>query len=137
MANTSALTGSAPATVRVGQTTRVQITLSRTSRLARMFMVHFRFDKAFVEPCMRQVLRQVNAYAQAHADEKLLIVGHCDKTGPGTYNQSLSERRARSVFAYLTVGRDQVSRTAALAEWNAIRQRRPGGTEHRPRVEGR
>ncbi|MFN8475292.1 MAG: OmpA family protein [Anaerolineae bacterium] len=127
MPNSGALTGTAPAAVRAGQTTRVQITLSQTSRLARTFIVHFRFDKAFVEPCMRQVLQQVNAYALAHADEKLLIVGHCDKTGSGQYNQSLSERRARSVFAYLTVGRDAASRTAALAEWNAIRQRRPGG----------
>ncbi|MFN8496342.1 MAG: OmpA family protein [Anaerolineae bacterium] len=127
MADTGALTGTAPAAVRAGQTTRVQITLSRSSRLARLFIVHFRFDKAFIEPCMRGVLQAVNAHALAHADEKLLIVGHCDKTGSDTYNQSLSERRARSVFAYLTVGRDAASRTAALAEWNAIRQRRPGG----------
>ena len=35
----------------------------------------------------------------------MVIVGHTDKTGPDSYNLSLGDRRARSVFAYLTVNR--------------------------------
>jgi outer membrane protein OmpA-like peptidoglycan-associated protein len=121
-----AMTGSAPARVSGGQTTRVQIRLSpaQTSRVATTFIVHFRFDRAFVEPCMRAVLKQVMDHAAAHPSQKLLIVGHTDLTGSGAYNQSLSERRARTVFAALTVGRD---RAGAIAAWNEIRQSRPAG----------
>jgi outer membrane protein OmpA-like peptidoglycan-associated protein/peptidoglycan hydrolase-like protein with peptidoglycan-binding domain len=123
-----AMTGSAPAIVRAGQTTRATVTLQRgqVSNIATTFVVHFRFDKAFVEPCMRHVLKQVADHATAHSDERLIILGHTDKVGPPEYNQSLSERRARTVYAYLTMRRD---RTASLTEWNAIRERRPAGEQ--------
>ncbi len=127
------MAGSASATVRAGQTTRVTIRLRAGAVIATAFVVHFRFDKAFVEPCMRHVMRQVAQYASDHPDEKLVIVGHTDRVGddepnpgPFLYNQSLSERRARSAYAYLTFGRD---RTGALAEWNELRQRRPIGVK--------
>jgi len=123
------MAGTAEAVVRSGQTTRVTITLrrDRLTNIAKAFIVHFRFDSAFVEPCMRNVLRQVVEYASAHPDEKLVIVGHTDMVGdrppvPPLYNQSLSERRARSVYAYLTFGRDH---PGASTEWNQFRRRRP------------
>lgn len=122
--NPQALSGATTAAIRVGQTTTVSITIRPTSNIAKMFIIHFRFDKAFLEPCMRPVLQQVAQYAEAHPDEKLLIVGHTDKAGPPGYNQSLSERRARSVFAFLTVG---VNESDALTDWNALRQTRQGG----------
>src|SRR5579859_2670969 len=114
------LSGTAEATVRAGEKTKVIITLHPGSSIAKAFVVHFWFDKAFIEPCMFEVLKTVVAYANAHSDEKLVIVGHTDLTGPPTppdrsrkYNQSLSERRARSVYAALTFGQDP---TTALAE---------------------
>lgn len=123
------LSGSVSAMVRAGQTTQVSIALRTGAIIARTFTVHFRFDKAFVEPCMRDVLKQVASYAKANTDEKLLIVGHTDKAGSRSYNQSLSERRARSVFAYLTFGIDAAARDYALAEWDKLRRRRtPGQT---------
>ncbi|MFH0344624.1 MAG: OmpA family protein [Chromatiales bacterium] len=115
------MSGSAQAAVRAGQISQAQITLRAGSVVATTFLVHFRFDNAFLEPCMREVMRQVAEHAANNTDEKLLIVGHTDKTGSNQYNQSLSERRARSVYAYLTFGRD---RTEALNEWNALRARR-------------
>lgn len=120
------MSGSAPATVRAGQTTRVTITLRPGTPVAKAFIVHFWFDKAFVEPCMRHVLAQVTQYAQAHPSEKLVIVGHTDKVGSDTYNQSLSERRGRSAYACLTFGRD---RAGALGEWNTLRVTRPVGEQ--------
>jgi outer membrane protein OmpA-like peptidoglycan-associated protein len=122
-----ALAGSVAAVVHPGQTTRVKITLQRGQvlNIATTFVVHFRFDKAFVEPCMRRVLKQVANYADSHPNEKLLILGHTDKVGSPQYNQSLSERRARIVYAYLTMH----ERTASLAEWSAIRERRPTGEQ--------
>jgi outer membrane protein OmpA-like peptidoglycan-associated protein len=124
--NPQPLTGSVPANVQAGQTTRTLIRLRPTSNIANTFIVHFRFDRAFVEPCLRPVLRQVALHAQDHTDEKLVLVGHTDKTGSSSYNQSLSERRARAVFAFLTFGRE---RAAALAEWTALRQTRPAGEQ--------
>jgi outer membrane protein OmpA-like peptidoglycan-associated protein len=118
------MSGAADAAVRAGETTKVTITLRRNGSIAKAFLVHFWFDNAFVEPCMKEVLAQVAKYAGDHPQEKLLVVGHCDKTGSDVYNQSLSERRARSVFACLTFGRDQ---GAALAEWNELRRQAPGG----------
>jgi len=118
-----AMSGSAAAIVRAGQTTQLQINLQPGAIIATTFVVHFRFDNAFVEPCMREVLEQVAQHATDNPDQKLLVVGHTDKTGDEPYNQSLSERRARSVFAYLTFGRDQA---VSEAEWNELRQRGTG-----------
>ena len=123
----AASTGSVNATVRPGAITRVSLLMRSGAVIATTFVVHFRFDKAFLEPCMREVLKQVEARAQANQGEKLLLVGHTDKAGPPEYNQSLSERRARSVFAYLTFGLDDTFKAAALTDWNALRERRPAG----------
>lgn len=120
------MTGSAQAAVQPGQTTRAVIRLRPGAQIAKAFVVHFWFDKAFIEPCLRAVLRQVAAYASAHPDEKLVIVGHTDLVGGEGYNQSLSERRSRSVYAWLTAGRDMA---ASRAEWEALRRTRPAGEE--------
>ncbi len=125
-----AMSGSANATLRAGATTKVTITLTPLAAIATRFIVSFRFDKAFVEPCMRHVLRQAVDFGDAHPDQKLLIVGDTDlvgtpgsPTGPDPYNQSLSERRARAVFAFVTFGRDP---DGASAEWTALRARQTG-----------
>src|SRR5262249_36387019 len=109
-----ALSGTAPARIEAGPTTKVTITLTPGGIGPTEFVVHFRFDKAFVEPCMWEVLKQVADFAKANPSQKLLIVGNTDLVGtPGAptgldpYNQSLSERRARAVFAFLTFGRDE------------------------------
>ncbi|WP_349264213.1 OmpA family protein [Longimicrobium sp.] len=118
------MAGSAQGTVRAGQTTPLRIVLAPTGAVARMFMVSFRFDSAFVEPCMRAQLRRAAAFARARPSQKVVVVGHTDRTGPGAYNQSLSERRARTVFAALRFGTGPAAADAAVAEWTAIRQRR-------------
>lgn len=120
------LTGAANAVVQAGQVTTVSITLHPTSNIAKTFLVHFRFDSAFVEPCMREVLKEVAAYAGDHPGEKMLIVGHTDRAGSNAYNQSLSERRARSVYGYLRFGND---RTVAFDDWNTLRQARTGPSD--------
>jgi len=118
------MSGAENAEVRPGETAQVTITLSAGTIVARAFIVHFSFDRSFLEPCMLHVLRQVVGYAQDHSDEKLVIVGHTDEAGSHDYNQSLSERRARIVFAALTFG---VNPDSAVDEWNRIRQSRPTG----------
>jgi outer membrane protein OmpA-like peptidoglycan-associated protein len=120
------MTGSANATLQAGQTTRVQITLQPGAVIASAFIVHFRFDSAFIEPCLREVLREVSDHAQAHPDEKLVIVGNTDLAGSADYNQSLSERRARSVFAFLTFATTDDLKTSALRDWNELRKPHAG-----------
>jgi hypothetical protein len=93
--------------------------------VAKAFIIHFRFDSAFVEPCMFGVLRDVFERAQANPTEKILVVGHTDLVGPPEYNQSLSERRARSVFGLLTFGTSPVLRAAALEDWKSLRKEAP------------
>ena len=112
------------AEVGAGQTAQATLSLARAQGVARAFVVTFRFDSAFVEPCMRGVLRRAAAYAAAHPAEHLVVLGHTDRAGSPEYNQSLSERRARAVFACLDFANDG---DRAVAEWTAIRQRRTIG----------
>ena len=116
-----------PAVVRGGQLTHVRIVLrsGNVPLVARFFVIHFHFDNAFVEPCMRPVLEQVAAHAAANPDDRLLVVGHTDLTGSEPYNQSLSERRARATFAFLTSANDPAG---ARREWDELRRDRPSGT---------
>jgi outer membrane protein OmpA-like peptidoglycan-associated protein len=121
-----AMTGSANATLQAGQTTRVQITLQPGAVIANAFIVHFRFDSAFIEPCLREVLHEVSDFAQAHPDQKLVIVGNTDLVGSAEYNQSLSERRARSVFGFLTFSTSDDLKASALRDWNELRKPHTG-----------
>lgn len=122
-----AMTGSASVTLPLGQTRRAVITLRQGQAIATAFVIHYTFDRAFVEPCMRAVLRQVADFAAAHADQKIMIVGHTDESGDDNYNQSLSERRSRGAHAFLTFGRSPADADAAVAEWNELRRARPAG----------
>jgi len=115
----------AQAEILEGEREEVTITLTPGQRrnVAVALVVHYWFDKAFIEPCLRPVLREV-AQRAAGGREKLLIVGHTDLTGSAQYNQALSERRARGVHAYLTFKNDP---DAAVAEWNELRKTRTVG----------
>lgn len=113
------LSGSASGKVTAGQTTRLIIHLQLGPPVAHGFVVHYWFDKALIEPCLRRVMRDVAAYADAHPDERVLIVGNTDLVGGDDYNQSLSERRARGVFAYLTAGG---AHDVSVSEWNNLRK---------------
>ena len=112
------------AQVRDGETSNVTLVLRESVVLAQTFMIHYRFDSAFVEPCMLNVLKQVADYAAQHNDHKFLIAGQTDRAGPTSYNQSLSERRARSAYSALRFGNDN---QAAVDEWDQIRRTRVSG----------
>jgi outer membrane protein OmpA-like peptidoglycan-associated protein len=113
------MSGAAPANVRPGEVTEVTITLRPGAQIAKAFIIHYRFDSAFVEPCLREVLSRAVDYSNAHPNEKLLVVGHTDRAGSGDYNQFLSERRARGVYAFLTFGTE---RDKAIEEWDQLRR---------------
>jgi outer membrane protein OmpA-like peptidoglycan-associated protein len=116
-----AMSGSEQVQVQEGQKAKVTIVLRPGSvgAVALAYVIHYWFDKAFIEPCLRPVLREVAQ--RAAGNEKLLIVGHTDLVGNDEYNQALSERRARGAFAFLTFGNNP---DASVAEWNELRKTR-------------
>ena len=59
------------------------------------------FDSDVVRPEARTNLRELAASLDKYPNTDLLIVGHTDQLGTQTYNQGLSERRARSAASYL------------------------------------
>ena len=94
------MTGQTAAAVIAGvDPNRVTIVLRRGAIVATAFVVHYRFDKALVEPCMRHVLTEVVQRATSGpADEKLVIVGHTDKTGSDEVQRvAVGAARARRV----------------------------------------
>ncbi|EAR09284.1 ompA family protein [Reinekea sp. MED297] len=63
--------------------------------------VNFDFDSSFLKPTMLNGLVKLERLLKENTDYKVQIVGHTDLVGGNDYNMSLSERRARSVLAYV------------------------------------
>jgi outer membrane protein OmpA-like peptidoglycan-associated protein len=61
----------------------------------------FDFDSDVIKPTAAQNLRNLAASLDKYPGSNLLIVGHTDAVGSDSYNQTLSERRARSTAVYL------------------------------------
>ncbi len=67
----------------------------------REFIVFFDWDQSVITPEAAAILRDAASTAQNLAPVRIIAVGHADRSGPTTYNQGLSERRARAVQAQL------------------------------------
>ena len=61
----------------------------------------FDFDKSLLKPAGKAKLDTLAARLADSSVEVVVAVGHTDATGPATYNQRLSERRARAMVDYL------------------------------------
>jgi outer membrane protein OmpA-like peptidoglycan-associated protein len=59
------------------------------------------FDSDLVKPTAAQNLRTLAQSLGKYPNTDILIVGHTDATGSDSYNQGLSERRARSAQNFL------------------------------------
>ena len=64
--------------------------------------ITFATDSANVQPQFRPTLDQVADVLSEYEQTYIDVYGHTDSTGTDAYNQTLSERRARSVADYLT-----------------------------------
>jgi outer membrane protein OmpA-like peptidoglycan-associated protein len=62
----------------------------------------FDFDSDRIKADAAQNLRNLASSLGEYPNTSLLIVGHTDATGSDSYNQGLSERRARSTASYLS-----------------------------------
>ena len=63
--------------------------------------VNFEFDSATLTPNAKVILDQVADALLSVSQVDIELGGHTDSQGPQSYNQNLSERRAKSVKAYL------------------------------------
>jgi outer membrane protein OmpA-like peptidoglycan-associated protein len=74
----------------------------------------FPFDSDQILPAGRANLDELALSLQRYPNSSLTIVGHTDSVGTDSYNQSLSERRARSASAYLQSKGIAASRLTAV-----------------------
>jgi outer membrane protein OmpA-like peptidoglycan-associated protein len=61
----------------------------------------FDFDKAGLKPEFKPTLNQVAAVLRDDPNLRIQVIGHTDSVGSETYNQQLSERRAKATADYL------------------------------------
>ncbi len=63
--------------------------------------VTFAVDSTTISPSFQTTLDQIATSLKTYPDSLIDVYGHTDSTGSDTYNQGLSERRARAVADYL------------------------------------
>lgn len=63
--------------------------------------ITFAFDRYDIQSQFQPVLNEVAQTLIAYPSTLIDVYGHTDSTGTDSYNQTLSERRAQSVAAYL------------------------------------
>lgn len=61
----------------------------------------FATNSSTVSEASKSALRNLAVNLEKNVDTDLYIIGHTDNTGKVDYNQTLSERRAKSVYDYL------------------------------------
>jgi len=61
----------------------------------------FAFDSATLDAGSRSALDAAVAVIKSHSSVKMDVVGYTDTSGPESYNQTLSERRAQAAVDYL------------------------------------
>ncbi|MDR1402477.1 MAG: OmpA family protein [Tannerellaceae bacterium] len=61
----------------------------------------FATNSSDVSEASKSALRNFSASLKQHADTYVKVIGHTDNTGRVDYNQTLSEKRAQSVYGYL------------------------------------
>jgi peptidoglycan hydrolase-like protein with peptidoglycan-binding domain len=62
----------------------------------------FDYDSAFVQPDAAQAFHELDKLCKKHPQAPLTLFGHADPVGDDAYNKTLSERRAKAVYAILT-----------------------------------
>jgi OmpA-OmpF porin, OOP family len=76
--------------------------------------IYFDFDSSNIKPESYSVLNSIVEMFIEDADVRIQIAGHTDSDGSNAYNQSLSERRAQSVYSYLVDHGVQASRLTTI-----------------------
>lgn len=69
--------------------------------LAALENIHFDFDKSFLRPGDRNILKQHSEWLLQNRNYSVVIEGHCDERGTTEYNLALGQRRADAALKYL------------------------------------
>ena len=91
-------------TDQAGLTGTATINVNSAELLFRLRDVSFDFNQATLTQAGRDTLDAVISTLQSRPEIRVSVEGHTDPYGKAEYNQGLSERRARTVVAYLTSG---------------------------------
>jgi outer membrane protein OmpA-like peptidoglycan-associated protein len=100
-----------PATDAAGRP--VQAPIAETLRTQRRVQVYINFvtDKADLQPSAEPVLRELLTTLQNDPGLRVDLIGHTDSNGSSAHNQDLSDRRAATVYLWLTrkgIARDRL-----------------------------
>jgi OmpA-OmpF porin, OOP family len=89
--------------------------------------VNFDFDKATLRPDAVATLNEVVSILRQYSDLRVEVAGHTDLCGAEGYNQSLSERRAKAVYDFLTSNGISASRLVGPRGYGESRPLQPTG----------
>ena len=101
--------------------------LTKSGHIA-VYGIHFETAKATILPDSESVLSEIAKMLQQNPDVKVRVEGHTDNVGQAASNQSLSEKRAQAVVAWLTSHGIEASRLKAKG-WGASKPIEDNGTE--------
>lgn len=94
--------------------------------------VNFDFDKATLRPDAVAILNEAVEILKRYPELKVEVAGHTDQCGKEGYNQKLSERRAKTVYDYLTSNGVDASRLAGPVGYGFSRPLEDKGTHKLP-----
>jgi len=86
--------------------------LNKSGHIA-IYGIHFDTGKAAILPDSEMILEQISKVMQDNPDMKLAVEGHTDNQGSAAANQTLSEKRAQAVVAWLVQQGVAANRLAA------------------------
>jgi outer membrane autotransporter protein len=96
--------------------------------------VNFDFDKSTLRPDSIATLDQAIEILNKYPELKVEVAGHTDSIGTEVYNQGLSERRAKTVYDYLTahgIGANRLAGPTGYGESRPIAPNtNPDGTDN-------
>ena len=101
--------------------------LNKSGHVA-VYGINFDTGKATIQPDSEAVLQQIVVLMQQNAALKLRVEGHTDNVGAAAANQTLSQKRAQSVVAWLTAQGVAAARLTA-AGFGATKPVADNGTE--------
>ena len=87
--------------------------------------VNFDFDKSSLRPDAVAILSEAAEILKRYPDLRVEVAGHTDLCGADAYNQSLSQRRAQTVYDYLTSNGVDASRLVGPVGYGESRPLEP------------
>jgi len=87
--------------------------INKTGHVA-VYGIHFDTGKATIQPDSEKILSEIAKLLEQNADLKLRVEGHTDNQGNAAANQTLSEKRAQAVVAWLVAHDVSASRLTAV-----------------------